>query len=154
MKRSLVVAVAAVFAVAMAGCSSSSSSTTASAGGSTESSSSMSGATVNATEKDFAIGLDTSSTTSGGVTFAITNAGPSTHEFVVFKTDLPADKLPVKNGQVNEDSKQLDHIDEQEDIAPGSTSNLSVTLDPGSYVVICNIPGHYLQGMYAPLTVN
>src|SRR3954462_15557136 len=152
MKRFSIVAVAAVFAVAMAGCSSSSS-TTASAGGSTESSS-MSGATVNATEKDFAIGLDKSSTTSGGVTFAITNQGPSTHEFVVFKTDLPADKLPVKNGAVNEDSKQLDHIDEQEDIAPGSTSNLSVTLDPGSYVVICNLPGHYLQGMYAPLTVS
>ena len=152
MKR-FAMAVAAVFTVAMAGCSSSSSSTSASAGGTTASPGG-SGATVNATEKDFAIALDQSSAPSGGVTFSVTNQGPSKHEFVVFKTDLPADKLPVKNGQVNEDSKQLDHIDEQEDIATGSTSDLSVTLDPGSYVVICNIPGHYLQGMYAGLTVS
>ena len=66
----------------------------------------------NATEKDFASSLDQTSVASGDVTFHITNEGSSTHEFVVFKTDLAPDKLPTKNGVVNAHAKQLDHVDE------------------------------------------
>ena len=29
-----------------------------------------------------------------------------------------------------------------------------VTLAPGHYVVICNLPGHYASGMHADLTVR
>lgn len=154
MKRLIPTAVAAVFMIGMAACSSSSSSSGSSAGATATDAASMSGPTVNATEKDFAISLDQTSVASGDVTFDITNEGPSTHEFVVFKTDLAPDKLPTKNGEVNEDAKQLDHIDEVEDIASGATAELPVELDPGSYVVICNLPGHYQQGMYAGLTVT
>src|SRR4051812_13467225 len=104
MKRFTAVAFAALFALATAACSDSSSSS--SAGGSSTSAS-ASGATVSATEKDFAMALDQSSTTSGAITFSVTNQGSSTHEFVVFKTDLAPDRLPVKNGGANEDSNQL-----------------------------------------------
>jgi uncharacterized cupredoxin-like copper-binding protein len=31
---------------------------------------------------------------------------------------------------------------------------LTVDLDPGNYVVICNIPGHYAAGMHAELTIK
>jgi uncharacterized cupredoxin-like copper-binding protein len=111
--------------------------------------------TVNATEKDFAIALDSSTATSGQVDFEITNEGPSTHEFVVFKTDLAPDALPLnKDGDVDEEGKGVKHIDEVEDIAAGSSESLDVNLDPGSYVVICNLPGHYKLGMHAPLTVS
>jgi uncharacterized cupredoxin-like copper-binding protein len=136
--------------------SSSSGSTSSSSGASTGSSTAASGSgTIGATEKDFAISLDTTSTNSGPVTFDIQNQGPSTHEFVVFKTDIAQDQLPVGNdGTVNEDAKGLEHIDEEEDIAAGSSKNLSTTLKPGSYVVICNLPGHYAQGMHAELTVS
>jgi uncharacterized cupredoxin-like copper-binding protein len=110
---------------------------------------------VNATEKDFAIALDPSTTDSGQVSFEITNDGPSTHEFVVFKTDLAPDALPLNDdGDVDEEGKGVTHLDEVEDIAAGSTESLDVSLDPGSYVVICNLPGHYKLGMHAPLTVG
>jgi uncharacterized cupredoxin-like copper-binding protein len=110
---------------------------------------------VNATEKDFAIALDPSTTGSGQVNFEITNDGPSTHEFVVFKTDLAPDALPLNDdGDVDEEGKGVEHIDEVEDIAAGSTQSLDVSLDPGSYVVICNLPGHYKLGMHTPLTVG
>ncbi|MFL5738058.1 MAG: sulfocyanin-like copper-binding protein [Actinomycetota bacterium] len=142
-----------VFGVA---CSSSKDSSTASSGssGSSTQSSSASGG-VGATEKDFAITLDTSTTKAGSVTFNVTNQGPSTHEFVVFKTDLAPDALPTKSdGTVDETAKGLKHIDEVEDVTAASTKSLTTNLDAGSYVVICNLPGHYQQGMHAPLTVS
>ena len=109
---------------------------------------------VNVTEKDFAIGLDESTASSGPVDFEITNEGPSVHEFVVFQTDLAPDALPLnKDGDVDEEGKGVKHIDEVEDIAAGSTESLNVSLTTGNYVVICNLPGHYKLGMHAPLTV-
>jgi uncharacterized cupredoxin-like copper-binding protein len=86
------------------------------------------------------------------VSFNIANEGPSAHEFVVIQSDLASDALPVKDGVVEED--KVDGVGEQEDIAPGTTTTLSLDLAPGSYVVICNVPGHYEKGMSAGLTVT
>jgi uncharacterized cupredoxin-like copper-binding protein len=108
--------------------------------------------TIVTTEKDFGIALEETSTPAGSVTFDITNDGPSAHELVVFKTDLAADALPVDGSTVTEGS--LDLVDEVEDIAPGVGTSLTVDLEPGSYVVICNIEGHYRAGMHAALTVT
>jgi uncharacterized cupredoxin-like copper-binding protein len=128
-------------ALATVGCSSSSSES----GGGGE-------GDVNATEKDFSISLSSSSVPAGDVTFAVTNEGPSTHEFVVIKTDEDPASLPVENGTVPEDS--LDVVDELEDVAPGTSPTLDVNLEAGSYALICNISGHYQQGMHAGLTVT
>jgi hypothetical protein len=68
--------------------------------------------------------------------------GPEdTHEFVVFKTDLGPDALPTAaDGSVDETGEGVELIDEIEDIAPGDTPPpLTVSLDAGSYVFICNI---------------
>ena len=117
-----------------------------------------SGGGVQATEKDFAITLGDSSAPSGDVTFNIRNDGPSTHEFVVFKTDLAEDALPTKkeNGAVivDEEGQGVTHIDEVEDIASGDSQDLTVKLDPGKYVLICNLPTHYQLGMHATFTVK
>src|SRR4051812_4309796 len=111
--------------------------------------------TVNATEKDFAIGVDPATAAAGTVDFEITNDGPSTHEFVVFQTDLAPEALPTNDdGTVDEEGEGVTHIDEVEDIAPGATESLHVDLDAGSYVLICNLPGHYAQGMHVGVTVN
>lgn len=113
------------------------------------------GGAVNVTEKDFSIAIDPTSATAGAVDFSITNDGPSTHEFVVFKTDLAPDALPTSaDGDVDEEGEGVTHIDEKEDIAAGSTTTLAVTLDAGNYVLICNLPGHYKLGMHVSLTVG
>jgi uncharacterized cupredoxin-like copper-binding protein len=44
-------------------------------------------------------------------------------------------------------------VDEIEDITPGSTANLTVDLDAGTYVVMCNLPGHFERGMHAVFEV-
>jgi uncharacterized cupredoxin-like copper-binding protein len=110
--------------------------------------------TVDATLSDFEIGLSDTSAPAGEVIFRVTNDGPSTHEFVVFKTDQPADALPTdENGDVAE-GDDFAPVDEIEDIAPGATPTLAMDLDAGRYVVICNVPGHYRQGMHTSFTVT
>ena len=140
--RHLVLGCAVALALATAACASSSSSSSAASGGKA----------INATEHDFEIALDQTTVASGDMTFTVTNNGPSTHEFVVVKTDDAPDDLPVENGVVPEDD--LDVIGEQEEIAPSTTATLSLTLPAGQYVIICNITGHYEAGMHTGLTVK
>jgi uncharacterized cupredoxin-like copper-binding protein len=112
-------------------------------------------ASVDVTEKDFAIAVDASTVDAGTIAFSIRNEGPSPHEFVIFKTDLAPDQLPLNDdGTVDEEGEGVEHIDEVEDIAPGSTEPLEVDLDAGSYVFICNLPGHYTSGMNVGFTVS
>lgn len=140
--RHLLLGCAAALALATAACASSSSSSSAASGGKS----------INATEHDFEIALDQATVAGGEVTFNVTNNGPSTHEFVVFKSDDAPDDLPVENGEVQED--ELDAIGEQEDIAPNTNATLTLQLPAGQYVIICNITGHYEAGMRTGLTVS
>lgn len=119
------------------------------------------GGGINATLSNFKIVLGSSSAKTGEVTFKIKNEGPSTHEFVVFKTDLAPDALPTKdeNGVtiVDEEGAGVEAIDEKEDIPSGSSTSLKVNLAAGKYVLICNIPddgGHYENGMHVGFTVT
>jgi len=141
----LTIVTAAVALLGAVACSSSSSSTTSSAGDSDTGG-------ISATEKDFAIDLASSSAPAGSVTFNISNEGPSTHEFVIVKSDDAPDALPVKDNEVEED--KLDVVDEAEDIAPSTTGTLTTDLEAGSYVIICNVTGHYEAGMHTAFTVS
>jgi len=110
---------------------------------------------VNVTLGIFKIDMP-STVKAGQVTFHVTNEDTSdTHEFVIFKTDLEPGNLPLDDtGNVDESAPSLTHIDEIPDMAPGDVKDLTVTLDPGKYVAICNLPGHYQAGMYAGFTVQ
>jgi uncharacterized cupredoxin-like copper-binding protein len=90
--------------------------------------------------------------TAGSVTFNVANKGTTIHEFVVVKTDLKADALPVVDNKIDEST--LTPVDEIEDIAVAATPTLTVDLAAGHYVLLCNIETHYEQGMRADLDVN
>ncbi len=105
------------------------------------------------------ITLAKSSASAGEVTFHVHNdATDLTHEFVIFKTDLPQDQLPLTSeGIVDEEGSGLTVVDEVEDIEPGMSADLTVTLEPGNYVLLCNIDSdemHYQHGMHVAFTVN
>ena len=90
---------------------------------------------------------------SGTVTIDAENVGQMTHELVLAKSNLDPAKLPTEdNGEVNEEA--LDVVGEAPDVAPGDTGSFSADLEPGSYVMVCNLPGHYAAGMYGSLTVK
>lgn len=110
--------------------------------------------TIKATLLNNAIQLDVSRVKAGTVTFEVSNApdAAQTHELVVLKTDLAADKPPVKKEQVQE--SQFKKMGEAQDMAPGKNRRLTLRLAPGHYVLICNKPGHYAMGMHTSLVVT
>jgi uncharacterized cupredoxin-like copper-binding protein len=100
------------------------------------------------------IHLDTQQVKPGVVTFEVHNADDNQmmHELVVLKTSLTDDALPVRKGQVPEQT--LNKVGEIEDVAPGKTRRQTIKLAPGHYVLVCNKPGHYSMGMHTSLTVG
>src|SRR5262245_45404591 len=112
--------------------------------------------TVAVTEVDGKITPATTTAAAGPVTFTITNNGTQTHEFVVIKTDLADDKLPTTadGNEVDETATGVTVVDEVEEVAVGTPATLNVTLQPGNYVFICNIPTHYGLGMHVAFTVQ
>lgn len=86
----------------------------------------------------------------GDVTFTVTNKGAAPHEFVILKTDTPAADLTVDGATAKEEGL----VDRTDQIAPGQQAALTVSLEKGHYVVLCNLPGHYQGGMHADLTVT
>jgi uncharacterized cupredoxin-like copper-binding protein len=102
---------------------------------------------IQVTLRDFRIDLAKDTVPAGEVTFAVDNQGPSIHEFVVFRTDLGADDLPTDDAGDVAEGEDFEPVDEIEDIERGDDPELTVDLEAGSYVLICNIPGHYRLGM-------
>ncbi len=111
------------------------------------------GGTINATLGDSGISLDRNTVPAGKVTFVVKNAGTVTHELVVIKTDLAADKLPAdpdEAGRVSEDGSK----GESGDLDKGASNTFSLNLDAGHYVLICNEVGHYAMGMRVAIKVT
>lgn len=90
----------------------------------------------------------------GRIAFAARNVGKIEHELAVIKTDRGPDDLPVKDGEVQTDTQGLDLVAGTGRIKAGASQALEVTLRPGSYVLLCNIPAHYQTGMRAPFRVS
>ena len=145
--RRWIAALAATAALA-AGCGSGTATSAPSAAGG--------GGTVSAALSEFKIELGATSAAAGPVTFNLSNTGATIHEFVVFRTDLAADKLPLAadGTEVDEAGAGITAVDEVEDIAVGATASLAVTLPAGHYVLICNLPAHYTSGMRAEFTTT
>ena len=122
------------------------------------------GGTVEVTLQEFAIAATPTSIGAGEVTFEATNDGPADpHELVVFRTDLAPDALPTgDDGAVDEGGEGVELIDEIEEFPVGETQSMTLDLDAGSYVFICNIveeedgelESHYQEGMRLAFTVD
>jgi uncharacterized cupredoxin-like copper-binding protein len=111
-------------------------------------------ADVVVTMQDDSVTLSDDSPPAGELTFEGTNEGTMTHEFEIFLVPegVDANDLPVENNAALAD-EMLEVIDEVEDIAPGTSATLQVDLEAGDYAVLCNLPGHYAEGMHATFTV-
>jgi uncharacterized cupredoxin-like copper-binding protein len=104
--------------------------------------------------RDFKILPSSDAAPAGVVTLDVSNTGPSTHEFVVVRTDLPADDLPIGVDGLSVDEDGLEPVDEIRGIEDGTSAQVTVGLEPGRYVFFCNFEGHYLAGMRAEIEVT
>lgn len=95
----------------------------------------------------------------GKVTVRVVNAGMLTHEVIVLP--LPAgqaagERTVGADGRVSEagslgEASRTCGSGAGEGIAPGAAAWTTVTLRPGRYELLCNVPGHYAAGMYTEL---
>jgi uncharacterized cupredoxin-like copper-binding protein len=115
-----------------------------------------SGTPVNVLLQDFKVRMDAAVVPAGTVSFRLLGQGPTTHEFIVVRTDRSPDKLPLQPDglTVNEEALGVELVDEADGLDIDDRQTLDLRLAPGHYVMYCNLEGHYLGGMYAALTVH
>ena len=97
---------------------------------------------------EMAVKAKPASVPAGRVTFVVKNTGSVEHELVVVRG---GGALRVKGFKADEHGRDLGEI---EDIAPGKSGRLTLTLTPGTYSLICNVVGHYQLGMRGKLVVR
>ena len=91
----------------------------------------------------------------GEVIFAIANFGTIAHEFIVVKTDFKLGEIPLgDNNRFDEEGEGVEAVDEIAEFEVDTAHVLKVNLEPGSYQLLCNIAGHYKNGMYTAFTVE
>ena len=108
-------------------------------------------AVITVTLSDFKVEVKPASTPAGDLTFSVTNNGPTGHEFVILRTDLRPDALPLTadGTQADVEGRGVTLVDRIDEIPAGTTVEKTVNLKKGRHVLICNLPGHYQLGMRA-----
>ena len=120
------------------------------------------GTPVNVTLSEYKVETDIANAPAGEVTFHVTNDGPNdAHQFmIILADDLAPDALPTRDdGSVDtENGEGVDEMDVIEVIAVGETKDLTISLEIGDYVLICNMvdngESHYQEGMHTAFKVE
>ena len=100
------------------------------------------------------IHIDKPTVKSGTVLFDVTNWSRSVlHEMLIVSVDNQTAPLPYDYAQAQVPEEQVKLLGEAEDLQPNASKMLEVALDPGSYLLVCNVPGHYAVGMVVPFSV-
>lgn len=91
----------------------------------------------------------------GEVIFAIANYGTIQHEFLVTKTSFEPGKIPLgENNRFDEELEGIEVIDEIPEWPLNEAKVLKIDLQPGTYELLCNIEGHYANGMHHAFIVE
>jgi len=101
------------------------------------------------------ITLDKASVPAGTVTFEVTNDSKDIiHEMMVSPVAKGQTELPYVVAENRVDEEAAGHLGEVSELDPGTSGSLTVDMTPGDYVVYCNVPGHFIGGMWVMLTVT
>ncbi len=89
----------------------------------------------------------------GEVAFELHNEGAVPHELAIIKTDTDPAELPLAGGAVDEETAG-ELIGRVAETMGADDKSETFALTAGTYALICNLPGHYQQGMRAQLIVR
>ena len=102
--------------------------------------------------RDYSVKTSLASIPAGTVKIGIRNLAGMAHDLVVLKTETAFDKLPIDGPTAK--AKEEGRVGGVEAIGAGRATSLTLDLAPGSYVLLCNVAGHYQLGMRTPLRVD
>ncbi|MDP8996580.1 MAG: plastocyanin/azurin family copper-binding protein [Pseudomonadota bacterium] len=101
------------------------------------------------------IEIDKKTVKAGVVTFKVNNSSKDTiHELIVSPINNADETLPYLNNENRVDEEHGSHLGEVSELNGGASGALTITLKPGMYALFCNIPNHYMDGMWTLLTVT
>jgi uncharacterized cupredoxin-like copper-binding protein len=112
------------------------------------------GAVVRVREKDFRIVVRPSRVRAGSVRLIVRNSGPADHEFILTRASRM--RLPLRADRLTVDEDRLEPVTVAllESGPPDTVRSVDVKLRKGTYVLFCNMAGHYMGGMRAFLIVS
>lgn len=91
----------------------------------------------------------------GPVTLKVTNlASRIIHEVIVARISDETQKLPYDETTQLVDENALHNFGSVKEIEPNKSAALTLDLKPGKYLLYCNLPGHYMAGMWTILDVT
>lgn len=158
MKKSLVSAIGAIAMLSTVTMGCAADAPDAGAGSSADPAASGSGTNdgnfIGGTLQEWKVSVSPNTATAGEVKFTVSNKGTIGHEFLVVKTDILDGKITLDGDHFAEPSPGLEVIDEIGEFKQGTTELLVLTLEPGNYQLVCNLPGHYAAGMHTSFVVS
>jgi uncharacterized cupredoxin-like copper-binding protein len=101
--------------------------------------------------------VDTASSVKAGkYTYVIVNGGKLQHELLVFRTTLAPSAFPLDGqGEIQENGPGITKVSDGDNIDPANGQTRTIDLSqPGTYVFVCNLPGHFKAGMYSVAQVS
>jgi uncharacterized cupredoxin-like copper-binding protein len=91
----------------------------------------------------------------GKVTFEVKNISKDViHEMLVAGVKDENAVLPFNAAENRIDEEAAKDLGEVSELDPGKSGSLTLDLKPGLYVLYCNIPGHFMAGMWTTITAQ
>jgi hypothetical protein len=91
---------------------------------------------------------------SGNVVLRVRNGGPDMHELILVHAQ--GGELPLRRDNLTVDEAAIEPrtVSLLEDAQANTVRDWKLKLEPGRYVLLCNMSGHYLGGMHTELVVR
>ena len=98
--------------------------------------------------------LSTAEVKPGMVTFNVKNTSADMdHNLLLVKTDLAPADFPMDAAGRRVEEEKFKGIEKLGDLHPHKKRSTTIKLTAGKYILFCNEPGHFKEGMVTPFTV-
>jgi uncharacterized cupredoxin-like copper-binding protein len=87
----------------------------------------------------------TTSAKAGKVIFTVANRGQMDHQFAIMRSPVTLNRGLLNASAVLSKTPQL---------GPGETATVTINLTPGTYQLVCLMPGHYSAGQHEKFVVT
>lgn len=113
---------------------------------------------IQVTLDEWSVTSSVSTASAGPVTFKTSNEGSIPHNLEIYRIGVESDiaKFPIRSGVAHPEEGNGGRIGEIEERLLTALHVVEVTylLESGRYALVCNIPGHYVAGMFTELSVK